>query len=267
MPQTNLNDVGPRQTSLDECEHHPCVIVQSVIPSTVGTGPVTKTVFYPTRDGKGIFTLWNKEGVTVHSEDPHTFTAHSHDTVEADNIRETRGAAVHIYPLNSIIGFYPEGRSGAGYFPIPEDCCVSTLEGQSYIFRSNGGAQGPYLSPALSALLPPSNQPSNASQGSSQHPFALQHMPLSSANSHHRIDVSTDDPRYLDNSTIADGRTSLDPFTFNNSINGQHKDDRFVNPHSIFSNFANFAKHQTGPSPGHSHGPEWRGNINGELDM
>jgi hypothetical protein len=71
MQHTTIDHVDPRPTSLNECRHHPCVIVQPLTPSTLRTGagrPVCEAGFYPTRDGEGIFVLWDEEYITVHSE-------------------------------------------------------------------------------------------------------------------------------------------------------------------------------------------------------
>jgi hypothetical protein len=256
MQHTTFDHPQPRQTSLGECEHHPCVIVQSVTPSTLGARAgvhITNTEGYPTKDGEGIFILWNEEWVTVHSEDPSNSEA----------ISRTQTAAALRRPPDSIIGFYPEGMSGSNYFPIDEDCCISTRNGKSYIFRRNGGVQGPYPSSVLPAtplpLIQPPTNPSDTSRDPLQHRFSVKNVGPSNHVGHCFTRATTVDPRCLNRDAIigetASGHNTQDRFISGESTNSQFDDDRFKHPHSVF---ANFVKHQTAYSE-QSRGPEWKG--------
>jgi hypothetical protein len=224
MQHTAFDYVEPGQTSLEGCEHHSCVIVQSVTPSTLGVRagvPVMKTEGYPTKDGKGIFILWNKECVTVHSEDP---------SKSDETTRETRTAAAPRRPPDSIVGFYPKGIRGDGYLPIKEDCCISTLDGESYIFRRNGGVQGPYPPHIPAALVQPPRSPSDTSQDLLQHHFGVQNPGLSNHVGHCLTRATTVDPRYLNSNVIDDETAGVQntraPFISGNSINNQSSDGR-----------------------------------------
>jgi hypothetical protein len=270
MRQTTLEHVEARQTSLYECEHHPCVIVQPVTPSSLRTGggvPVIKTDHHYTKDGEGIFILWNEDCVSVHSEDP----------ANSETIRKTRMAAAPRRPPNSKVGFYPEGIRGSGYFPIEEDCCVSTFGGESYIFRRNGGVQGPYPSripPHLpSSLIQPPTNPSNTSHDELQHHFDVQNLGLNNHINHCTTNVTTVDPRCLHSDAIngepAYSQNTQDRFIAGNSITSPYDDDRLRNPYSVFDNFVN---HQSANSQlsghfndGPGRGPRWQGIIQ-ELD-